>query len=34
VQAELLKLQKSGQFPDELVKMEDAQGQYVAFQTY
>ena len=28
-QAELLKLQKSGQFPDELVKTEGAQIHYV-----
>jgi len=29
VQDELLKLQKSGQFPDELVKIEDAKIHYV-----
>ena len=29
-QAELLKLPKSGQFPDELVKIEGAQSHYVA----
>ena len=29
-QDELLKLQKSGQFPDELVKIEGAQIHYVA----
>jgi hypothetical protein len=33
-EAELLKLQKSGQFPDELVKIEDVQIHYVASQTY
>ena len=31
---ELLKLQKSGQFPDELVKIEDTQIHYVVSQTY
>jgi hypothetical protein len=33
-EAELLKLQKSVQFPDELVKSEGAQIYYVASQTY
>jgi hypothetical protein len=33
-QAKLLKLQKSGQFPDELVKIEGAQIHYVPSQTY
>jgi hypothetical protein len=33
-QAELLKLQKSGEFPDELVKTEGAQIHYVNAQTY
>jgi hypothetical protein len=32
-QAELLKLQRSGQFPDELVKIEGTQIHYVASQT-
>jgi hypothetical protein len=32
--AELLKLQKSGQFPEELVRIEVAQIHYVASQTY
>jgi hypothetical protein len=31
-QVELLKLQKSGQFPDELLKIEDAQIHCVASQ--
>jgi hypothetical protein len=33
-QAELLKLQKSGQFPDEIEKIKVAQIHYVASQTY
>ena len=33
-QAELLKLQKSGQFPDELVKIESTQIHCVTCQTY
>jgi hypothetical protein len=33
-EAEVLKLQKNGQFPDELVKIEGAQIHYVASQTY
>jgi hypothetical protein len=33
-QAELLKLQKSGQIPDQPVKIEGAQIHYVASQTY
>ena len=32
--AELLKLQESGQFPDELVKIEGAQIHYASSQTY
>ena len=34
VQSELLKVQKSGQFPDELVKIEFTQIHYVSSQTY
>jgi hypothetical protein len=34
VPAELLKLQKSGQFPDESVKIKDAEIHYVNTQTY
>jgi hypothetical protein len=34
VQDELLKLQKSGQFPDEPVKITGAQMHYVNTQTY
>ncbi len=30
LETELLKLQKSGQFSDELVKIEDTQSQYVS----
>ncbi len=33
-QAERLKQPKSGQFPDELVKLEDTQIHYVVFQSY
>ena len=33
-QAELLKLQKSGQFPDEPVRIKGAQIHYVTSQTY
>ena len=33
-QAELMKLQKGGQFPDELVNIEGAQIHYVASKTY
>jgi len=33
-QAELLKLQKNGQFPDESVTIEDAQIHHVNAQTY
>jgi hypothetical protein len=33
-QAELLNLQRSGQFPDELVKKEDKQVHYEVSQTY
>jgi hypothetical protein len=33
-QTELLKLQKNGQFPDELLKIEGAQIHYVVSQTY
>jgi hypothetical protein len=33
-QAELLKLQKRVQFPDELVKIKGAQIHYVASRTY
>ena len=34
VQAEILKMQKHGQFPDELVKIKGAQMYYVNTQTY
>jgi hypothetical protein len=34
VQAEFLKLQKSGQFPDELVKLKVAKINYVVSQMY
>jgi hypothetical protein len=34
VQAEFLKMQKSGQFPDELVKIEATQSHYVVSRTY
>jgi hypothetical protein len=33
-QAELLNLQKNGQFPDELGEIEDTQIHYVSSQTY
>jgi hypothetical protein len=33
-QAELLKLQRSGEFPDELVEIEGAQIHYEDSQTY
>jgi hypothetical protein len=34
VEAELLKLQKIGQFPDELVRIKGEQIHYVTSQTY